>query len=187
MIRLWLVRHGQTKWNVEGRWQGSTDLDLNEYGVEQARILASSLNGRKFSALFSSTLIRAKATADILNEILQCKRFEDPRLNEIKLGAWEGKLGSDIPGLDPDAWNRWNAGDLAASAPNGESRIELANRTKAAADSIVKQFPEGEILVVSHKVTIESLICLAKAEPLETIGTRPVPNLQPIEILWPPQ
>ncbi|MFN3979717.1 MAG: histidine phosphatase family protein, partial [Caldilinea sp.] len=63
MTRLWLVRHGQTDWNLQGRYQGQTDPPLNATGVQQAELAAQMLCGRKYAALYSSDLQRARATA----------------------------------------------------------------------------------------------------------------------------
>lgn len=185
MRQIILVRHGQTDWNLAGRWQGSTDTPLNNYGREQASALALSLEGSHYSVIASSELQRAVSTADILNQILDCPRLIDKRLNEINLGLWEGHVVSEIPQIDPVAWEQWNSGIEASSAPSGESRICLAARTKQALEEICQQHPVGNIMIVSHKISIESLICLAEKKSLSEIGKLSVPNLHPITIEWP--
>jgi probable phosphoglycerate mutase len=92
MTRFCLIRHGQTDWNLEGRYQGQSDVALNSVGKAQAHTLAGQLSGQSFSAIFSSDLIRAKETADILASALKAPVKVDPRLREINQGEWEGQL-----------------------------------------------------------------------------------------------
>jgi 2,3-bisphosphoglycerate-dependent phosphoglycerate mutase len=83
MTQLWLIRHGLTDWNLEGRYQGQSDIPLNAEGLAQARRLAERLKGTSIEALFSSDLLRAYQTAKILGECLGLPVQADPRLREI--------------------------------------------------------------------------------------------------------
>ena len=98
MTRFWLVRHGETNWNVEGRYQGTTDIPLNDRGKSQAESLGQLLaaNGVPFQAVFSSQLSRARETAGIIAGFLDLPVFVDKRLQEIDLGEWEGELFTEI-------------------------------------------------------------------------------------------
>src|SRR6185437_6606991 len=90
MTTLLLVRHGETDWNAERRYQGHADVPLNDRGVEQARELAEQLAGERIDAIYSSDLSRAHATAEIVGERLGVPVVTDPDLREIDVGAVEG-------------------------------------------------------------------------------------------------
>src|SRR5581483_11305534 len=90
MTTLLLVRHGETDWNAERRWQGHADVPLNARGREQARALAEELAGESIDAIYSSDLSRAQDTADIVGARLDVPVVVDPDLREIDVGPVEG-------------------------------------------------------------------------------------------------
>src|SRR5665647_2476119 len=89
---IYLIRHGQTQWNVEGRLQGHTDIPLNEEGEKRALKLKEKLEGIKFSAFFSSDLSRANKTAEIVTGLQKMEIVKTPDLRERSMGKWEGRL-----------------------------------------------------------------------------------------------
>ena len=96
MTEIWIVRHGQTDWNVEGRYQGQADRPLNAVGLAQAQQAAEQLRGRDFAAIYSSDLQRARVTAEIIAGQLGLPVQVDRRLREVNQGEWEGLLTADI-------------------------------------------------------------------------------------------
>ena len=90
MTTLLLVRHGETDWNAVGRLQGHTDRPLSDYGRRQARALASELEDEELKAIYSSDLVRARETAEIVGERLGLPVVLDPDLREKDWGTWEG-------------------------------------------------------------------------------------------------
>jgi broad specificity phosphatase PhoE len=90
VTRLLLVRHGETDWNAEGRLQGQTDRPLSDYGRRQARQLADELESEVFQAIYSSDLVRARETAEIVGRRLAIPVELDPDLREKDWGTWEG-------------------------------------------------------------------------------------------------
>lgn len=96
MTRLILVRHGETDWNVEGRYQGHSDVPLNARGRAQAARLAEALRGSDIRAIYSSDLARARETAEALAHATRLAVQHDPRLREIDQGDWEGMLFLEI-------------------------------------------------------------------------------------------
>jgi glucosyl-3-phosphoglycerate phosphatase len=90
VTKLLLVRHGETDWNAEGRLQGQTDRPLSDYGRRQARQLADDLEGADFRAIYSSDLVRARETAEIVGRRLEIPVELDPDLREKDWGTWEG-------------------------------------------------------------------------------------------------
>lgn len=134
MTELLLVRHGETDWNAEGRLQGQTDRPLSAYGREQARRLADQLAGEKLDAAYSSDLVRAVETAEIVGGRLGLAVVPDPDLREKNWGSWEG--------LTP--------AERAAVEFVGESTEEHAARMLRALRRIAERHPGGRVLVVTH-------------------------------------
>lgn len=186
MTQFWLVRHGQTDWNVEGRWQGQVESapPLNAAGQAQAEALAAQLNGARFEAIYSSDALRARETAGILAARLRLTVKVDPRLREIHQGEWEGMLGRDIADRYPAAWAARERDPLHARPPGGESVAEVAARLWRAADDILRVHPVGQLLIVSHGLALATLICRARGLPL-TQAYQVVPdNAHPEVIEW---
>jgi alpha-ribazole phosphatase len=167
MTQLLLVRHGETDWNREGRYQGRADQPLNAIGLAQAKTLAEQLAGRSVCAVYSSDLGRAVETAQIIARNFDLNIQIDPRLREVNQGQWEGLLASDIPNRYPVEWWMRREDPVHARPPGGETVAEVAARVWAAADDIVRHHPNGSVLIVSHGLAIATLLCKASGVPLE--------------------
>ena len=135
MTTLLLVRHGETDWNAERRWQGHADVPLNERGREQARALAEQLAGDSIDAIYSSDLSRARDTADIVGTRLGVPVVVDADLREIDVGAVEG-----LTWEQSQAFEGWQ----------GEPHEAHAERVLAAVNRIAERHPGERILVVTH-------------------------------------
>jgi broad specificity phosphatase PhoE len=169
MTILWLIRHGQTDWNIEGRYQGQADVPLNATGVEQVHRLTAQLKGEHFDAFFSSDLLRARQTAAILAAEVGMTPQLDRRLREIHQGDWEGLLMSDIVSRYNKEFHNRRRDPEKARAPSGESVLEVSLRMTGAVDDIAHIFPSGKIAVVSHGLAIATVIAKAKELPLEEV------------------
>ena len=175
-MSIWLVRHGETDWNVAPqRFMGSVDIPLNERGREQARALATEVEG--VAAVWSSPLARALETAQIVAAVHDLDVTIDERLAESRRGAWEGRPIADIQRSEPGAWAAWRAGGAGFRFPGGESLGEHAERTAAALERVAG----GPLpaLVVCHGGTIRRV--LAKRRPHELTGLA-VPNASMIRV-----
>lgn len=188
MTQLWLIRHGQTDWNIEGRWQGqaSSAPPLNAAGRAQAQALATQLKGQSCKAIYSSDLLRARETAQLIAVQVGLPVAVDPRLREIHQGVWEGMLGSDIAGQYPDELAARQADPLHSRAPGGESVVEVAARVRAVADDIARTYPVGTVLIVAHGLALATLICRARGVPLSEVHRLIPDNARPEVITWPP-
>jgi len=131
---LLLVRHGETDWNAEHRWQGHTDVPLNERGREQARALAEQLAAEPVDAIYASDLSRARATAEVVAERLGLPVTVDPELREIDVGSREGLTGEEVGDREWD----------------GELHEAHAERVLRAVHRIAAAHPTGRVLVVAH-------------------------------------
>lgn len=184
MSQLWLVRHGQTDWNVEGRYQGQSDIPLNETGRAQARALAEQWAGQKFEALYSSDLKRAYETACILGARLNLKVQVDPSLREICQGEWEGLQVQCIAQRYQAEVTRMHGNRQDFRAPGGESVTEVGQRMAQAADRIAQTHPHGGVLIVSHGMSVSTLYCLSQAISLAEAYLHIPENGQPVRVEW---
>jgi len=144
-LRIYLARHGQTDWNVEGRTQGGKDIPLNATGRQQAEALKKRLAGVHFDAVYMSGLSRSRETAEIVHG--QTPLVSLPALGERRFGKFEGQLTSD-PVIGAEFQKRmWDPND---SLDGGESLTDLRVRVRSALDTIQKQHTSGSVLVVGH-------------------------------------
>src|SRR5215212_6555070 len=155
--RLLLLRHGQSTWNADGRWQGQADPPLSSLGEEQAGEAARRLSPGQFSRVLSSDLQRAMRTAEILAEALALPVEIDPDLREIDVGDWQGLTRAEINQRAPGALADWSEG-RSDSTPGGESRIHLTDRAQAALLRAASTAAPGDrVLLVSHGALIRNL------------------------------
>jgi probable phosphoglycerate mutase len=168
MTRLLLVRHGQSTWNADGRWQGQADPPLSELGEEQARAAAPAVADAH--QLWTSDLVRASRTAELLAPAGVEVRL-DPRLRERDAGEWTGLTRAEIDERYP--------GDLAAwrSPPGFEADEPLLERVLAAlADIVAGSEPDAFVVVVTHGGVIRTVERRlgAPSEPVPNLGGRVV-------------
>ncbi len=158
MTTLLLVRHGETDWNRDGRWQGHSDTKLNEVGRRQARELAEALKG--IDVIYSSDLARARETAEIVGERLGLDVHLEPRLRERSFGAWEGLSSAEIEADFADQHRRWQAGD-GFGADDAEPFDAFAARVRSGLDEILARHPGKSVLVVAHGGSIRVIQAVA--------------------------
>ena len=158
MTKLILIRHGETTWNVIGRYQGQADPPLNERGHQQAQKVALELKEQThLEVLFTSPLQRAKQTAQEIATQLNLPLFEDSRLMEIHQGNWQTKLRSEIESAYPDLFLRWETEPWQITPPGGEHLTQVQARVYAAVDEIVKHYPHQCVGLVTHRIPIALL------------------------------
>jgi broad specificity phosphatase PhoE len=185
MPELWLVRHGQTDWNLEGRYQGQADVPLNSAGRAQAQALAVELAGKQFEAIYSSDLARARETAAILAAPHGLPVRVDPRLREICQGDWEGMPATEICeryGMQIDP-SQPTSPDFRA--PGGESVREVADRASEAIQDIRDSYPSGAVLIVSHAITTAVVACKARGISLSLARSIIPKNAEAVRVKWP--
>ena len=176
MTRLILIRHGETDWNTEGRWQGQIDIPLNENGLEHAQQLASELEREGIQAIYSSDLLRAIQTADPLAKIAGLKVNIDPRLREIHQGEWQGMLVTDIRARYAELFQQRRANPLAIAPPGGETVLEVQQRVFNSLDDIILRHPDETIAIVAHGFVIAVLRVRLVKHPLEKVWGLIPPN-----------
>lgn len=159
-IRLLLVRHGETLWTREQRFQGAEDSDLTPQGVIQAERLSGRLACETIDAAYSSDRRRALETAYRIMAGLGGVQIE-PRFRELDFGAWEGLTYGEIQARHPLALARWEADPMTAAPHGGESLGELAKRLQGALDQLKEKHWGQTVLIVAHGGSLQVLLCLA--------------------------
>lgn len=155
-----LVRHGETDWNRENRFQGHADTVLNEAGRAQARALALELAGESFRAAYSSPLLRAHETAVILAARLDLAVERAASLMEVDVGSWSGLTRTEVEARFPEGYARWL--EYGHGWNDGESYDELGERVISGLLRIAAAHPDGNVLAVTHGGPIRSALAAAE-------------------------
>ena len=154
MTELLLVRHGETDWNRDRRFQGHADPPLNETGREQAHALAAALAGEEIELVYTSDLVRARETAEIVAARLGADVLPVRELREIDVGEWEGLTWPEIEERYPEGARLWH--EQGYGWESGETYDDLGLRVVAALRRIASDHPAERVLVVGHGGTIRA-------------------------------
>jgi broad specificity phosphatase PhoE len=162
MERLYLTRHGETEWNLDGnRYCGITDIGLSDIGKLQATRLAVRLKSEKIENIIASSMLRSRQTAEIIGKMLGIPTLIQPEFREINFGAWEGKKPDELSREPDSLFLRWLSDPEHVLIPHGESIVLAQQRVLAAYDQL-QQVP-GRVLLVGHN-TINRLLLTSLLE-----------------------
>jgi broad specificity phosphatase PhoE len=152
-MKIYLVRHGQTDYNLNDLIQGWVDIELNENGIKQSMELGEKLKDIKFDVIYSSDLKRAIQTSEIINKINKFKSsiILDSRLREQNMGDWEGKKSSIIINENKEFFIKVRENPFLYNPPNGETFLQVVSRAKAFLDDLEDKNYEN-ILIVGHQL-----------------------------------
>jgi broad specificity phosphatase PhoE len=163
MIRIILVRHGQTAWNVGAgggeRFRGRTDLPLDDTGLAQAHALAQRLADHPIVAVYSSPLKRAVQTAQPIAQRLGLPVQPLPGIMDINYGDWQGLSHPEVAQVYPDLYQRWLEKPHLIRFPHGESLRQVRLRGMAALKEVAARHEGQVILLVAHQVVNKVLVC----------------------------
>jgi len=182
-VRLLLVRHGESTWNAEGRYQGRCDAPLSDLGRRQAQALATRLaadDGVRPVAIVSSPLSRARETALMSARLLRLDVETDADLIEISHGEWEGLLKPEIAAMWPQMLAAWRTRPESVRFPGGESLADVKARWRRFLASIERR--GSPLLVVTHDVVVRLAVMNARGEPLSAFNTLTAENAAISEI-----
>ncbi len=160
MIRLLLVRHGTTAWNRANRYQGQSDLPLDETGLRQARALRRHLSGEKIDAIYASDLQRAWQTASAIAVPHEIAVSREPALREIDFGMWDGYTHEEVKQRHPEDLAIWEADPLTRAPHGGETLAQVSSRVGALLDTIACMHQEHTVMLVAHGGSLQVLLCL---------------------------
>ncbi|MCL2285225.1 MAG: histidine phosphatase family protein [Firmicutes bacterium] len=165
-MKIYLARHGQTAWNAEQRWQGTTDIPLNEDGLAQAAKLAEKMTIYPIQKIYSSPLQRAAVTAQAVAGKFGLSIAYEKELEEIRLGEWEGHTTVEVLAKYGEKFAIWEENHDVQIGLGVESNYELQQRAWAAFDAICKK-ETTDTLIVSHGAWINRLLCKLLHIPLQ--------------------
>lgn len=158
MARFFLVRHGETIWNRERKYQGQSDIPLTDEGRIQAQSLSERLKDEKIDVIYASDLGRTMETAEIIAEYHGRKVVPAAPMRELSFGIWEGLTYDEIIQKWPKEYKRWQDNPYNEKPPEGETLSELCERTSGFLMKAAKEHPDGRILVVSHAGPIRAIL-----------------------------
>jgi probable phosphoglycerate mutase len=171
-MNILLVRHGETPWNREGRYQGRTDVALSAEGETQARSLGDRLSLVPLTRAVSSPLGRARRTAEIVLDRRPLALDLDDGLVEISHGGWEGKLSAEVRASDPAMFATWRGhpGPDVPAGPGAESLGQVLDRAWAALGRATAGLgPDENVLVAAHDAVNRVILCRVLGLPLERV------------------
>ncbi|WP_081562049.1 histidine phosphatase family protein [Clostridium formicaceticum] len=158
MKKLYVVRHGETHWNLQGRTQGVQDSELTELGFTQAHLLANRLLKENIEIIYTSYLARAKSTAMAIKNKLQVPCYYEESLNEMNFGRWEGLTHKEISQCYPKELKQWRDAPHEAFIPEGENLWFAQKRIVAFTENLLKSTEKNKILIISHSTIIKLLL-----------------------------
>lgn len=165
MTQLYLVRHGETDFNVEKRFQGQSNQELNSRGFSQAQALRDHLSVINFSTILCSDLRRALQTAEIIAERLGIEPTPNPLLREMDFGQWEGLTYEEIETNYPQELAAWQDDMMINPPPDGESLGNFSERVSTFLEDIKGRNIEEKVLIVSHGGVLQVMCCIAMGLP----------------------
>ncbi len=177
---IWLARHGETTWNLGGRYQGRMESALTGLGVRQGFALADYFAERLArgepvpARVISSPLIRCAATARFTAQRLGLTLETDPRLIEIAHGTWDGRFRDEIAANDPLRYRTWREDPANVSFEGGESLTDVLARWRSVASALAAT--TEDILVVTHDAVVRCALVDLQGRPLDDFWKNPVEN-----------
>jgi 2,3-bisphosphoglycerate-dependent phosphoglycerate mutase/probable phosphoglycerate mutase len=163
---VWLVRHGQTDWNLSRRYLSTSDRPLTAFGVRQARALAAYFDARKIDVILHTGLSRTRETAEAIRGVRKIDLIEDARWREAAHGDWEGLTHRQVMAQHRETALRRFADPVHVAPAGGESLTALQARIQAAYASLGAAYAGKRVLLVSHGGAIQALLCTLMNTPL---------------------
>jgi len=179
---VYLARHGQTAYNLEGRFQGHLPVPLDDTGREQAAELAERAAAYDFAALWCSPLLRARETADVVARRIGLQPREDVRLVETDAGNWTDRSFAEVHAEAPELFAAFLAGDPSFAFPGGESLAQQDERVAAALTDV--EAGELPALVVCHGMVIRAALSRSAGRSItraERVANGALVPLDPVE------
>ena len=186
-VRILLARHGETVFNVDGRWQGQSDSPLTERGRAQARQLARALADEPIAAVYSSDLGRAVDTAKEVARLHRLTVTTDRRLREINTGTWTGKGRAELTVEFPGGLEAWATRPTSMRLPEGETIAEAQSRALAFFADRMPAYADQTVVVISHGAITQTILVHALGGSLDDLWLKQrVDNCQISRLEWTP-
>jgi len=168
MMDFILIRHGDTLWTQQKRYQGTTDVSLSPEGKKKMRALAKTLRSVNADWLCTSSLARGRESGKIIAQSLGIKAIEDSRLNEVGFGQWEGKTSEELLKENNPIYKEWMKGRLV-TPKGGESFYSLQKRIRGFLKDCLKHDENKKIVIVSHSGAIRMIVLEALGLPIDCL------------------
>jgi len=168
-IHLTVVRHAETEWNRERRYQGATDTPLSETGRAQAEAAARVLAAEALDAVWSSPLRRARETAEAIARPRGLAVHPHPGFSEMGFGVWEGLTGDQVRERYPEAYRCWRETPTAAAWPGAEPLAAVRDRTLAGLEDLRERHDGQRVCLVTHGIIARVLILEALGLPVDRL------------------
>jgi broad specificity phosphatase PhoE len=172
-VRVFLARHGETTWNLAGRYQGRRESALTSLGMSQAFALSDAMVAARVARVVSSPLLRCTATAKPAADRLNVRVESDERLIEIAHGTWEGRLREEIAANDPLRYRAWRNDPAHVAFDGGESVAQVLARWR---DFATVLRPTSPTLVVTHDAVVRVALVDAQGRGLDAFWDARVEN-----------
>ena len=159
-LKLFFLRHGQTELSRDDTFCGSgLNPELTLDGHRMAQAFAGAYQSTKWEAIYTSTLRRTITTAEPLVQLVDVAAQPRPELNEIAYGKWEGLTKEKVNEEFHDDYIKWQADPAWHCPTGGETAVTIAQRALKLMEEIRRAYPDGNVLIVSHKATIRVILC----------------------------
>jgi broad specificity phosphatase PhoE len=158
-MNLYLIRHGQTEFSRENRFCGSSDPPLTPAGQAMAEAFAKAYASTPWEAIYTSPMVRACQTAELLARLTRMSPTIEDGLKEIAYGEWEGLRQEEVKARWPEAFAYWVADVASRGTPGGETAFHVAARAMRVVEGIRTRHESGNALIVSHKATLRIITC----------------------------
>jgi len=186
--RIIAVRHGETSWNADSRIQGQRDVALNDTGRWQAQRVGRALAEEAITAVYSSDLERAQATAQSISDLKGIPVIPHEGLRERSFGMFEGRTFDEIHQTWPEHAQNWRKRIPEWQPPEGgESLIQLRERVTRTMEQLAAKHPGEQIVVVAHGGVLDALYRVATGQEVNSPRTWELPNGAINRLLWTPQ
>ena len=160
MTKVYLVRHGQTAWNLEEVFRGRADIPLDETGRKEVHLAGEALKDETLHAIYSSPLSRSMETAENIAKFQNIPVTPFDAIIDISYGEWEGKILKEVQEKFPDLYALWLREPHKVSFPAGESLDEVRSRAMEAVENLVAKHKNENIALVAHRA-LNKVICCA--------------------------
>ncbi|MBM3221575.1 MAG: histidine phosphatase family protein [Candidatus Rokubacteria bacterium] len=161
VLRLFVLRHGETESSRERRFTGRRDIALTPAGQRQAEAAAEALASAGLQAVYASPLERTRATAELIAKPHRLPIRFDPRFAEMGFGEWEGLTWREAAASAPELFTRWQAAPHDVTAPGGESLLAVAGRVADGVAALQAAHPDGTVALVTHAMVVRLIVLAA--------------------------
>ena len=159
MVKVILIRHGETDWNTKQIFRGRKDIPLNEVGLVQAKAVGVSLSDIQIDAIYSSPLGRALETAKVLAESRSLEVELEEGFIDIDFGKWQGITHEKVKEEYESLYEMWLKNPQMVTFPEGENLKDVRTRLMEALEKVIRKHPGKTLAIVSHRVLNKVLLC----------------------------